>query len=267
MTERIAIIAGAGEFPILMAREFKRRGVETVAVAIQEEADKAIEAEASRTYWQPLGKVGRLLKVLRKEKIQRAVLAGKVHKTRIFRDLRPDVKALGLLWGLRDRKDDTILLKVVDVLKEEGVELLPQTTYMEAFLPEAQVFTRRHPTEEEKADVELGAATARELGRLDIGQTVVVKRGAVLAVEAIEGTDPAIRRGGSLGNGGAVAVKVAKPSQDPRFDVPAVGIDTVVACLDAGVGVLGVEAQKTFFFQREEAVALADRHGLVLLAF
>jgi DUF1009 family protein len=267
VTERIAIIAGAGEFPILMAREFSRRGVETVVVAIKEEADRSIEAEVARTYWQPLGRVGGLLKVLKREEIQKAVLAGKVHKTRIFRDFRPDVKALTLLWGLRDRKDDTILLKVVDVLKEEGIDLLPQTTYMEAFLPEPQVFTERQPTAEEEADVEFGAAAAREIGRLDIGQTVVVKRGSVLAVEAIEGTDQAIRRGGSLGNGGAVAVKVAKPSQDPRFDVPAIGIDTVVACLDAGVGVLAVEAQKTFFFQREEAVALADRRGMVLLAF
>ncbi len=265
--ERIAVIAGAGEFPVLMVREFKRRGVETVAVAIEEEADPAIESEATRTYWQPLGKVGRLLKLLKKEKVGQAVLAGKVHKTRIFKDLRPDIKALSLLWGLRDRKDDTILLKVVDVLAAEGVQLLPQTTYMDAYLPEAQVFTRREPSEEERADIEFGAVLARELGRLDVGQTVVVKRGAALALEAIEGTDQAIRRGGSLGSGGVVVVKVAKPEQDARFDVPAVGVDTVVACLDAGARVLALEAEKTFFFQQDEAVALADRHGMTILAF
>ncbi len=264
---RIAIIAGAGEFPVLMAREFRRLGVETVAIAFEEEADPAIEAEAHRTYWQPVGRVGKLLRLLKKENIERAVFAGKVHKTRIFKDFRPDIKALTLLWGLKDRKDDTIMLKVAEMLAAEGVELLPQTSHMEAYLPGPQVFTAREPTEEEAQDVEFGASVARELGRLDIGQTVVVKRGAVLAVEAIEGTDQAIRRGGSLGGAGAVVVKVAKPDQDPRFDVPAVGIDTVMACLDAGVRTLAIEGGRTFFFQREETVALADRNGMAILAF
>ncbi len=267
MTERIAIIAGAGEFPVVMAREFVARGVETVAIAIQEEADRAIEAVATRTYWQPLGKVGKLLKALRKEEVRRAVLAGKVHKTHIFRDFRPDLRALALLWGLKDRGDDTILHKVADVLAEEGVELIAQTTHMEAYLPAAQVFTRRKPSAGEQADVVYGARLAREMGRLDIGQTVVVKRGAVLAVEAIEGTDQAIRRGGSLGSGGVVVVKVAKPDQDLRFDVPAIGLDTVLACRDAGAKLLAIEAGSTFFFQQQEAIALADRSEMCLLAF
>ena len=267
MTERIGIIAGAGEFPVLMARECRQRGLETVAVAIEEEAERDIETVADRTFWQPLGKVGKLLKLLKKEQVERVVVAGKVSKTRIFRDFKPDVKALTLLWGLKDRKDDTIMLKVAAVLAEEGIELLPQTTYMEAYLPGPQVFTKRDPTEEERGDVVFGAGMAREIGRLDVGQTVVVKRGAVLAVEAIEGTDQTIRRGGSLGSGGVVVVKVAKPDQDPRFDVPAIGIDTVVACLDAGAQVLAVEAGNTFFFQQAEAVALADRNEITILTF
>lgn len=265
--EKIAIIAGAGEFPILMAREFARRRVEAVAIAIEEEADRAIVGEVARTYWQPLGKVGRLLKVLKDEQVRQAVLVGKVHKTRIFRDLKPDFKALTLLWGLRDRKDDTILLKVADILADEGVELLPQTTHMEAYLPGAQVFTRRQPTDKDRADVAFGTGLAREMGRLDVGQTVVVKRGAALAIEAIEGTDQAILRGGSLGGPGAVVVKVAKPAQDLRFDVPAVGLTTVQTCRDAGARVLALEAGKTFFFQREASVTLADQHGLTILAF
>ncbi len=265
--DRVAIIAGAGDFPLLLARECARRGVETVAVAIREEADPRIEEIVDRTHWVPLGRVGKVLRVLRREKVGQAVLAGKVHKTRIFRDFRPDVKALTLLWGLRDRKDDTILLKVAEVLSDQGVELLPQTTFMEAYLPGPGVFTRREPTDEEREDVQFGAGVARAMGDLDIGQTVVVKRGAVLAVEAIEGTDQAIRRGGSLGNGDVVVVKVAKPGQDLRFDVPAVGIDTVVACLDARARVLAIEGGRTFFFQREEAVALADRNDLTILAF
>jgi UDP-2,3-diacylglucosamine hydrolase len=260
------MIAGAGEFPTLMVRELVRRGVETVVVAIEEEAAREIESSGAKVYWQPLGRIGRLLKVLKKEQVERVVLAGKVHKTRIFRDLRPDLRAMTLLWGLKDRKDDTILLKVAEVLAQEGITLIPQTTHMEEYLPPAQVFTERPLTEEERSDVEFGFSVARELGRLDIGQTVVVKRGAVLAVEAIEGTDQAIRRGGSLGNGAVVVVKVAKPAQDLRFDVPAVGVDTVLACMDAGARVLAIEAAKTFFFQRQEAVALANRQGIAILA-
>jgi DUF1009 family protein len=264
--ERIAVIAGAGEFPLLMVREFAKRQLEPVVVALEEEADPGIERVAAKVYWQPAGKIGRLLKVLKKEHVDRAVVAGKVHKTRIFRDLKPDLTAVRLLWGLRDRKDDTIMLKVAEVLASQGITLLPQTMHMEAYLPGAQVFTRRGPTEEEQGDVAFGLSIARELGRLDIGQTVVVRRGAVLAVEAIEGTDQAIRRGGSLGNGGAVVVKVAKPDQDLRFDVPAIGLETVATCLDAGARVLAIEAEKTFFFQQEDAVDLADRNGLAILA-
>jgi len=267
VTERIGIIAGSGDFPILMARECRQRGLETVAVALEEEADKSIETVADRTFWQPLGKVGKLLKLLKREQVKRVVVAGKVNKTRIFRDFKPDIKALTLLWGLKDRKDDTIMLRVAELLEEEGIELLPQTSYMDAYLPGPRLFTKREPTEGERGDVVFGATLAREMGRLDVGQTVVVKRGAVLAVEAIEGTDQAIRRGGSLGGGGVVVVKVAKPQQDLRFDVPAIGVDTVVSCLDAGAKVLAVEAGKTFFFQQPEAVALADRHEISILTF
>ena len=264
---KIGIIAGAGEFPVLMAREYTRRGFDPVIVAIEEEADKALSEVAEIVYWQPLGKVGKILKLLKKEGVRDIVLAGKVHKTRIFRDFRPDMKALTLLWGLKDRKDDTILNKVADILHQEGLNLLPQTTYMEAYLPQKGVFTRREPSESEVNDILFGAEIAREFGRLDIGQTVVVKNRAVMAVEAIEGTDQAILRGCSLGNRDAVVVKVAKPNQDLRFDVPAVGLGTVKTCMDGGARVLAIEAGKTFFFQMEAAVELADKHGIVLTAF
>jgi DUF1009 family protein len=264
---RIAIIAGAGEFPILMAQEFARRGEPPVVLAIEEEADKSIESVAKDVYWSPLGKVGKILKILKKENVDSAVVAGKVHKTRIFRDLRPDVKALTLLWGLRDRKDDTIMLKVADVLAHEGIKLLPQTTHMEAYMPPKGLLTKREPTEENLRDIEFGIQVAREMGRLDIGQTVVVKRGAVLAVEAIEGTDEAILRGGSLGSRDAVVVKVAKPKQDMRFDVPAVGLGTIKSCMDGGAQVLAIEAGTTFFFQQRDALELANRHGITITAF
>lgn len=264
---KIGIIAGAGEFPVLMAREYTRRGFDPVIVAIEEEADKALSEVAEIVYWQPLGKVGKILKLLKKEGVHDIVLAGKVHKTRIFRDFRPDMKALTLLWGLKDRKDDTILNKVADILHQEGLNLLPQTTYMEAYLPQKGVFTKREPSESEVNDILFGAEIAREFGRLDIGQTVVVKNRAVMAVEAIEGTDQAILRGCSLGNRDAVVVKVAKPNQDLRFDVPAIGLGTVKTCMDGGARVLAIEAGRTFFFQQEAAVELADKHGIVITAF
>jgi DUF1009 family protein len=264
---KIGIIAGAGEFPAILAEECRKQGVEPVVVAIREEADPRVEEIAPNTHWEALGKVGKILKHLKGQGVEQVVLAGKVHKTRIFKDFRPDLKALTLLWALRDRKDDTILGKVAEVLSDEGITLISQTTYMQNYLPGAEVFTKRHPSHEEMEDINFGASIAREMGRLDIGQTVVVKRGAVLAVEAIEGTDQAILRGGSLGSRDVVVVKVAKPGQDLRFDVPAVGLATVQVCVDAGAKVLAFEASKTFFFQRQAAIDLANRNKICVTAF
>lgn len=264
---RIGIIAGAGEFPQIMAKELIRRGVDPVVVAIEEEASKGIAKIVELVHWMPLGKVGKILKTLKKEGVDSVIVAGKVHKTRIFRDFRPDMKALTMLWGLKDRKDDTIMQKVADLLGHEGMTLLPQTTHMDAYLPEQGTYTKAEPSEEDLEDIVFGEKIARELGRHDIGQTVVVKRGAVLALEAIEGTDQAILRGCSLGNRDAVVVKVAKPDQDQRFDVPAIGLETVKTCMDGGAKVLAIEAGKTFFFQREAAIELANKHGIVIHAF
>ncbi len=264
---RLGIIAGAGEFPLIIAKEFMRRGVDPVIVAIEEEADKELDNVAETVHWQPVGKVGKILKILKKEGVTEVVFAGKVHKVRIFRDLRPDIKALTLLWNLKNRNDDTIMQKVADVLEHEGIHLLPQTTHMDAYLPQKEVFTEREPSEEELQDIEFGAKIALEMGRIDIGQTVVVKKGAVMSVEAIEGTDEAILRGCSLGNRDTVVVKVAKPQQDMRFDVPAIGLDTIKICVDGGAKVLAIESGKTFFFQREQAIELANRHGISIIAF
>jgi hypothetical protein len=264
---KIGIIAGAGEFPQLMAKEFILRGVQPVVVAIEEEASKDITKVAEMVHWMPLGKVGKILKTLKKEGVDSVIVAGKVHKTRIFRDFRPDMKALTLLWGLKDRKDDTIMQKVADILEHEGMKLLPQTTYMDAYLPQKGTFTKTEPDDDDRDDIAFGALIARELGKHDIGQTAVVKRGAVLALEAIEGTDQTILRGCSLGNRDAVVVKVAKPNQDARFDVPAIGLETVKTCMDGGAKVLAIEAGKTFFFQQEAAIELANKHGIAITAF
>jgi DUF1009 family protein len=264
---KIGIIAGAGEFPLILVRKCIEKGVEPVVVAIKEEADESLNELVDGVFWQPVGKVGKILKFLRTAGVSEAIAAGKVNKMRIFRDIKPDLTAMRLLWSLRDRKDDTIMNKVADLLAGEGVTLLPQTRYMEDYLPEPEVFTKRTPTEEEKSDIEFGFHMAKEIGSLDIGQTVVVKRRAVLAVEAIEGSDSCILRGGSLGNGDVVVIKVSKPNQDLRFDVPAIGLQTIKSCIDARVKILAIEARKTFFFQKTESVRLANRHNIAIVSF
>ncbi|PLX42167.1 MAG: DUF1009 domain-containing protein [Deltaproteobacteria bacterium] len=264
---KVGIIAGAGEFPIILVRKCLQKGLSPVVVAISEEASPVLDEVVDGVFWQSVGKVGKIFKHLRKEGVTEAIVAGKVHKMRIFRDFQPDLTAMRLLWSLRNRKDDTIMNKVADALAEEGITLIPQTTFMEDYIPRAKVFTKRKPTDDERVDIDFGASVATEMGRLDIGQTVVVKRGAVMAIEAIEGTDQAILRGGSLGNRDVVVVKVAKPDQDQRFDIPAIGLGTVKACLDGGARVLAFEAGKTFFFQQEEAVEMADRNDMSIVAF
>ncbi len=267
MTAKIGIIAGAGEFPILLVRKCLDQGIEPVVVAISEEADKALDGIVEGVFWQSVGKIGKILKHLKNAGVKEAIVAGKVHKMRIFRDFKPDLTAMKLLWNLKDRKDDTIMNKVAELLAEEGVTLVPQTRYMEDYIPGKHIFTKRAPSDGELSDIEFGTAAAREMGRMDIGQTVVVKEGAILAVEAIEGTDHAILRGGSLGNRDVVVVKVAKPDQDQRFDVPAIGLQTIKSCLDGGARVLAFESDNTFFFQQEEAIELADKHDLTIVAF
>ncbi len=264
--QKIGVIAGAGEFPLILISKCLERGVEPIVVAIQEEADPSVNELVEGVFWSPVGKVGKILEFLRNSGASEAIVAGKVNKMRIFRDIKPDLTAMKILWSLRDRKDDTIMGRVATLLAEQGITLVPQTRYMDDYLPEAAVFTKRKPSDEDLADISFGFQMAKEMGSLDIGQTVVVKRGAVLAVEAIEGTDSCILRGGSLGNGDAVAVKVSKPNQDMRFDVPAVGLQTLKSCLDGGVRVLAFESKKTFFFQREETIALANKHKATIVA-
>lgn len=256
---RLGLVAGYGAFPLEIAGRLQQQGIQVVAVAVREEANPAIEQYAVSTTWLRVGQLGAMIKAFQAAAVDQVIFAGKVRKLHLFRNFQPDIKALSTLAALPDRRDDTVMLAVVDTLAKGGIKVLPQTAYAQDMLAEEGVLCGPKPGKAILHDMHFGCRQARGIAALDIGQTVVVQDGAVLAVEAIEGTDAAIRRGGPLGSGKAVVVKVAKPNQDLRFDVPAVGPDTIKAMADAGCRALAVEAGKTLLLKREELAALAKQ--------
>jgi DUF1009 family protein len=260
----LAIIAGSGAYPLAMARAARAAGVpRIVAAAFENETSKDLVPLVDSIEWMRVGQLGRLLRFLRESATPRAVMSGQIHPKNLF-DLRPDLKALVLLGKLRERNAESIFGAIADEMQKVGVELLPATSYMEEFLaPEGRIagpkLSRRA-----QADVEFGYRIAKESSRLDIGQTVVVKGGTVLAVEAFEGTNAAIRRGGELGRKDSVMVKVSKPNQDFRFDVPVVGPLTLEAAREARISVIAVEARRTLLLERERLFELAEKEGITL---
>ena len=261
----LGIIAGDGELPVLVSREAAKMGYRVV-IFVLEPVAKVPDAAADEVVRVNVGKLGTLLRRLRESGVREVVMAGKVTKELAYRGgVKPDLKAIGLLMGLSDRKDDTIMKAVTDEISSLGITVRNTTDFAGDLLMPEGVITRRNPSREEWNDIEFGIRMAREMGRLDIGQTVVVKDRAVMAVEAIEGTDEAIRRGGSLAGGGAVVVKVSKPAQDFRFDVPVVGLDTLRTLIGVGGTVLAVEAGKSLILQKEEMVRTADHEGISIV--
>jgi len=264
----VGLIAGLGRFPLEVARGARRRGHRVAAVALQELSDPALEAEADRFTWLYLGELNRLFAFFRDAGVEKVVMVGKVPKTFLWKDpsaFRPDAQAITLLKRLADRKDDSILGSIAQAIEEEGFPLLGQADLApELWAPEG-VIGKISPTEEQLGDIAFGWPIAKAIGNLDIGQTVVVRGRAVLALEAIEGTDAAIRRGCALGEKGASVVKVAKPKQDPRFDVPTVGRETLATLIECGVGALAVEAGRTVILDREAVARGADEHGISIV--
>ena len=264
---KIGLIAGNGQFPRIIARAAEEKGYAVYAAAFTGEAEEALEPLVAGIEWMHPGQIKRMLKFFRKSGVRQAVMAGGIKKTRLFRDIKPDTKALAFIAGLATTHDDGALRAFARLMEKEGVEILASTFLLPELLAEEGCWTRKKPSRDQKSDMAMGLRLAREIGRLDIGQTVVVGSGSVLAVEAVEGTDAAIRRGGSLaGDDGAMVVKVFKPGQDMRFDVPAIGVQTIRTMIEAKVGMLVIEAGGAVVFDRDEMVALADRHGLVIVA-
>jgi len=264
--QELLVIAGKGSYPVLLAASARQQGVRrVVAIAFRHETSREIGRVADEVRWVYLGQLQAVLDALQSSGIRHAVMAGQITPTHLF-SLRFDRAALALLARLRERNAHSIFGAIAEEIKAAGVELLPAYLFMESAMPQPGRIGAREPTEEEREDIRLGLKVAKTTSGIDIGQTVVLKRGTILAVEAFEGTDDAIRRGGRLGGPGAVVVKVAKQGHDMRFDIPVVGLHTLRTLRKARAAVLAVEARRTILLERDALVAEADRMGLSLLA-
>ncbi len=275
--KRVGLVAGWGRYPILLAQALKRAGYEVVCLGIRDHADPFLETVCDSFAWIGMGKLGSATKYFHRRGIRFATLAGKIHKVRLFAPAfiwkqAPDFYtircfAAHFLSRRVDCKDDSLLNTVCRAFENRGVKMLPGTFFAPELLVERKLLTKRAPTSAQMQDVFFGWKLAREMGRLDVGQSVSVKNRAVLAVEAIEGTDEAIRRAGQLCKSkNFVVVKVSKPNQDMRFDVPTVGLGTVKTMAEAGAAVLAVEAKKTLLIDAEETIAYADAHNIAIVA-
>jgi DUF1009 family protein len=262
----LGIIAGNGVYPQLLAGAARQAGVKKiVAVAFTGETDPVLEQYADVLEWMRVGQLGRFLKFFREQDIHHAIMAGQVAPKNLF-DLRPDLKAVMLLGKLKQRNAESIFAAIADELAKIDVELLPATTFLEDSLARPGLIAGPNLSRREEHDVELGWNVAKEIARLNIGQTIVIKNGTIVAVEALEGTNEAIKRGGTLAREGSVMVKVSKPNQDMRFDVPVIGVETVRIAAESGVRVIAVEAGKTLLLERNAIVDIANRTKVSIVA-
>jgi hypothetical protein len=262
----LGIIAGNGVYPRLLAAAARKAGVaRIVAAAFTNETDPALTEHVDVIEWMRVGQLGRLLKFFRAQKILHAIMAGQIAPKNLF-DLQPDVKALLLMAKLKQRNAESIFAAIADELAKAEVELLPATTFLEDSLAQPGLIAGPKLSGREEKDVDLGWKITKEIARLDIGQTVIVKNGTILAVEAFEGTNDAIKRGGALASEGAVMVKVAKPNQDMRFDVPVIGLETIRIATEVKLRVIAVEAGRTLLLERDAIVDLANRGKITIIA-
>ena len=262
----LGIIAGNGVYPRLLADGARKAGVEKiVAAAFTDETDPVLERHVNVVEWMRVGQLGRLLKFFGNQGIRHAIMAGQIAPKNLF-DLRPDLKALMLLGKLKERNAESIFAAIADELAKIDIDLLPATTFLEDSLAQSGLIAGPKLSSREEHDVELGWNAAKEIARLDIGQTVVIKNGTIVAVEALEGTNDAIKRGGTLAGKGALIIKVSKPNQDMRFDVPVIGVETVRIAGESGVRVIAVEAGKTLLLERDAIIALANGSNMSVVA-
>ncbi len=263
--EPLGLIAGNGRFPFLVAAGARRAGRRVVALAIREEAAAELEAEVDELHWIGLGQLGRAVSVLQQAGAKEAIMAGQVKHRRIFSDIVPDLKLLGVLARLAFQNTDSLIGAVADALGRDGITLIPSVAFLEDQLALAGPMTRRGPDGGELKDVRYGETVARALAGMDLGQTAVVKHRAAVALEAMEGTDETIRRAGRIAGPGTTVVKVSKPRQDMRFDVPVVGEGTLVAMREAGARVLAVDAGRTLLIDRAAFLEQAEADGIAVL--
>jgi hypothetical protein len=267
--DSVGIIAGNGEFPMIFARSARQQGVtRLVTAAFEGETNSEIEKLADEVEWVRIGQLNKLIRVFTSRGVTRAVMAGGLTPSNLFKNLSLDMRMIAVAARLKQRNAETIFGAIADELKKDGIELLDPRPFFGDAVPKAGCLTRCQPTKEEQEDIEFGSCIAKEVGRLDIGQAVVVKRGTVLAVEGLEGTDECIRRGGALAGekGGAVVVKVSKPNHDFRFDIPCVGVRTIESCATGKIAVLAIEAGSSLLLDKDKVLEAANKNNLCLVA-
>ena len=266
--EPLGIIAGNGEFPLILARAARHQGCRVIAAAFTGETQPAIADAADEIEWVRLGQLNKLSAVFTQRGVTRAVMAGGITPGNLFKNLSLDLRMIAVAARLKVRNAETIFGAIADELGKDGVQLLDPRPFLGDAVPQAGPLTRGKPSADQQADIVFGLKIAKEVSRLDIGQTVVVKQGTVLAVEGFEGTDACIRRGGDLAGekGGGVVVKVSKPNQDFRFDIPCVGRTTIESCAAGKIAVLAIEAGRSLLLGRDEILKTAQKNDLALVA-
>lgn len=260
--EVIGLIAGYGPFPIAFARGAKAHGAKIVAACHVGETDPAIEAVADDVFWVKVGELGKIISTFVAAGATKAAMAGGIHRPKFFGGVKLDPRGAMLLAKIRSAKDDVIMRGIADELAGEGIEVISCTAYMEDWLAPQGLLTKARLTEDDKQDIEVGISAIKAMSSEDIGQLVVVREGVVVAVEAAEGSDAAIKRGGELGGRGTVVVKFAKPTQDMRFDVPTVGVKTIETMVSVKAKVLALEAGRTLIVEPDKVVQLANKHKI-----
>ncbi|HVO32502.1 MAG TPA: UDP-2,3-diacylglucosamine diphosphatase LpxI [Elusimicrobiota bacterium] len=261
---KIGLIAGNGAFPLLFAREARRRGETVIAVALKEEADARIESVVDGVAWLSLGQLGRTISYFKEQGVGRAVMAGQVKHTQLFRDIVPDLRVVKLLARVANKKAASLLSAVIQEFEEEGIQFLSSAMYLENWLCPEGLLTSMKLNSAEAGDIEFALPLARLLAAQDVGQTLAAKDKTVVAVEAMEGTDACIRRAGTVAGPGCVVLKVARPKQDLRFDIPVVGPGTLAALRDAKARVLAMEAGKTLLLDKDELIREANASEITL---
>jgi UDP-2,3-diacylglucosamine hydrolase len=262
------LIAGNGRFPFLVLEGARSQGIEMAVIALKEEASPELEKAARRVHWVSLGELSKTIDLMHQEGVTQAVMAGQVKHNKIFSSIRPDWKLAKLLFSLPRKNTDALIGAVARVLEDEGIRLVDSTLFLKPLLPEAGVLTRRAPNEHEAEDIAYGRSLAQQIAGMDIGQTVVIADRACVAVEAMEGTDEVIARAARIAaRKPLVVVKVSKPDQDMRFDVPVIGLPTIQQMRDAGATALAVDAARTLLFDKKQLIELADALGIAIQAF
>jgi UDP-2,3-diacylglucosamine hydrolase len=267
---KLGLIAGNGRFPFLVLDAARNAGHDVTVIALEEETFPDLAAAAARPpaaplHWISLGQLGRCISLLKGAGVEKAVMAGQVKHTRLFADIVPDMTLLGVLMRLKAKNTDALISAIADVLRDRGIDLIDSTAFLSSLLARSGVLTTRAPSADQQADLDFGYRIADSIAGLDIGQTIAVKSAAVVAVEAMEGTDAVIARAGHLAGSGVRIVKVAKPNQDMRFDVPVIGISTIEAMSAAGADALSIDAGTTLIIEGEAVIRAADEAGICIV--